>query len=114
MSVDQLTADLMRDLESARKAWATKATAESQLARLRGYARLTPGMKDDQRRWSGLLSESEATLRRVLGPGQPGSAKADLEELLSAATDYADVEENAYDATQRVPARQRLRSRRGP
>lgn len=55
-------------LMHARKAWRDKATAESQLARLRGYrGRPTPGMKDDMNRWSRLLSEADATLRRVLG-----------------------------------------------
>ena len=58
----------MENLDDARKAWRDKATAESQLARLRGYrGRPTPGMKDDMNRWSRLLSESDATLRRVLG-----------------------------------------------
>lgn len=61
MSAEQLLAD-------ARKAWRDKATAESQLARLRGYrGRQTPGMRDDMDRWSRLLTESDATLRRVLG-----------------------------------------------
>lgn len=60
--------DLAEGLMEARKAWRDKATAESQIARLRGYrGRPTPGMKDDLNRWSRLLSESDATLRRVLG-----------------------------------------------
>ncbi len=68
MSYDQQLADAERDLADARKAWRDKATAESQLARLRGYrGRPTPGMKDDMNRWSRLLSEADATLRRVLG-----------------------------------------------
>lgn len=68
MSYDQQLADAERDLADARKAWREKATAESQLARLRGYrGRPTPGMKDDMNRWSRLLSEADATLRRVLG-----------------------------------------------
>lgn len=33
-----------------------------------------------------------------------------VEELISAARDYADVEENAYDITQTVAARNRLRA----
>lgn len=57
----------VRGLDEVRQALRDKATAESQLARLRGYARLTPGMKDDQRRWCASLSAAEATLRRVLG-----------------------------------------------
>lgn len=61
MSAEQLLAD-------ARKAWRDKAAAESQLARLRGYrGRPTPGMRDDMDRWARLLTESDATLRRVLG-----------------------------------------------
>lgn len=68
MSYDQQLADAERDLADARKAWRNKATAESQLARLRAYrGRPTPGMKDDMNRWSRLLTESDDTLRRVLG-----------------------------------------------
>lgn len=69
--VDKALADVrcrLEALEQARKAWRDKATAESQLARLRGYrGRPTPGMKDDMNRWSRLLSEADANLRRVLG-----------------------------------------------
>lgn len=54
-------------LMNVRKAWNDKSTAEAQLARLRGYARLTPGMKDDQKRWAKALATAEATLSRVLG-----------------------------------------------
>lgn len=62
------TANTVAELGEARKAWRDKATAESQLARLRGYrGRPTPGMKDDMNSWSRLLSEADATLRRVLG-----------------------------------------------
>lgn len=61
--------DLADDLEAARKAWRQKVEAEHQLARLRGYARLTPGMKDDQRRWSRQLHEATTTLARILGGG---------------------------------------------
>ncbi len=67
MAYDQQIADAERDLADVRKAWQDKRIAESQLARLRGYARLTAGMKDDQRRWAGVLSTAEATLTRVLG-----------------------------------------------
>ena len=56
-------------LDEARAAWRAKRTAESQLARLRGYARLTPGMKDDQRRHLSTLLKAEETLARVLGGG---------------------------------------------
>lgn len=55
-------------LMHARKAWRDKATADSQLARLRGYrGRPTPGMRDDMDRWAKLATEADATLRRVLG-----------------------------------------------
>lgn len=36
--------------------------------------------------------------------------RAALNELVLAAQDYADIEENAYDVTQLVPARSRVRS----
>ena len=36
-------------------------------------------------------------------------ARAAIAELIRAADDYADVEENAYDLTQTIPARRRLR-----
>lgn len=55
-------------LIEVRKAFRDKATAESQLARLRGYrGRPTPGMRDDIDRWARLLTEADATIRRVLG-----------------------------------------------
>lgn len=54
-------------LDEARAAWRVKRNAESQLARLRGYARLTPGMKDDQRRHLSALMQAEETLARILG-----------------------------------------------
>ena len=37
-------------------------------------------------------------------------ARDAVAELISAARDYADVEENAYDSTQVIAARKRLRS----
>lgn len=37
-------------------------------------------------------------------------ARVAVAELISAARDYADVEENAYDSTQTIPARNRLRA----
>lgn len=37
-------------------------------------------------------------------------ARGLVEELISAASDFADVEENAYDITQTVAARNRLRA----
>lgn len=54
-------------LRHARKAWADKNAADFHLSRLAKYSRLTPGMKDDQRRWSGLHREATATLNRILG-----------------------------------------------
>lgn len=56
-----------QDLAAARKAWKDKATAESQLARLRSYSRLSAGMKADQQEWAGALTVAVATLNRVLG-----------------------------------------------
>lgn len=59
-----------RQLAEARKAWLDKHNAEMQLARLRRYARMTAGMKDDQRRYSEVLHNSINTLDRVLGGAQ--------------------------------------------
>lgn len=63
MSAEQQLAD-------ARKAWADKLNAEAQLSRLRHYARMTPGMKDDHRRYSDTLHKASTTLARVLGGAQ--------------------------------------------
>ena len=54
-------------LYHARKAWADKNAADFHLSRLAKYSRLTPGMKDDERRWSSLQREASATLNRILG-----------------------------------------------
>lgn len=54
-------------LAEARRAWRAKREAESQLARLARYARMTPGMRDDRARWSARLGEAERTLARILG-----------------------------------------------
>lgn len=54
-------------LEQCRKAWANVRTAETQLARLAVYTRLTPGMKDDRQRYRAMLSEAEGVLTRILG-----------------------------------------------
>lgn len=54
-------------LQAARKAWADKARAESELSRLRRFRGMTPGMKADQARHQSVLFQAEATLRRVLG-----------------------------------------------
>ena len=55
------------DLAEARRAWRAKREAESQLARLARYTRLTPGMKDDRNRWSKQAYEAEQILTRILG-----------------------------------------------
>ena len=57
------------DLAAARKAWKDKARAESQLTRLRGYKRMTPGMKDDYKHWSEVARQADYTLLRILGGG---------------------------------------------
>lgn len=54
-------------LQEASRAWAQLHRAQGEVDRLRGYRNLTPGMKDDQRRWLRVLSDSRATLDRVLG-----------------------------------------------
>lgn len=59
-----------QQLAEARKAWSDRARADAELARLRRYARLTAGMKDDQRRHSETLYKADQTLRRVLGGAQ--------------------------------------------
>ncbi len=59
-----------QQLEAARKAWRERRYAESQLARLRKYARLTSAMKHDQQQHSMVLQQADATLARVLGGGQ--------------------------------------------
>lgn len=59
--------DAQELLQEARRAWAQLRQAKSQLARLAGYARMTPGMKDDRARWSRLQGEAESTLLRILG-----------------------------------------------
>ena len=42
-------------------------------------------------------------------PSDHAEAAGIVAELMSAARDYADVEENAYDNVRRIPARARLR-----
>lgn len=59
--------DADQKLDEARKAWRDKLAAEAQLARLRRYGRLTPGMKDDQSHHTAVLLNAESTLARVLG-----------------------------------------------
>lgn len=57
---------------------------------------------------AGAVRASDAEQRRV----DEGirEARAAVAELVSAARDYADVIENAYDCTQTTPARIRLRA----
>lgn len=54
-------------LYEARSATRERDLAASHLARIRGYARQTAAMREDAMRWAKVLSEAEATLRRVLG-----------------------------------------------
>lgn len=65
--------DAQASLAEARRAWRAKREAESQLARLARYARLTPGMKDDRNRWSKQAHEAEQTLARILGASDGNS-----------------------------------------
>lgn len=46
-------------LEQVREALNTIPKAERELARLRTYKRLTPGMRDDRHRWASRLNEAE-------------------------------------------------------
>lgn len=54
-------------LDEVRIAWKDRRTAESQLARLAKYKNLTPGMKDDHKRWLKLLMSANSTIDRILG-----------------------------------------------
>ncbi|UYA98825.1 hypothetical protein P9A53_gp81 [Xanthomonas phage vB_Xar_IVIA-DoCa6] len=54
-------------LDEVRVAWAKRREAESQLARLAKYRTLTPGMKDDQKRWLKQLVSANAVIDRILG-----------------------------------------------
>jgi len=58
--------DPQGQLQAAAKAWGDLQHAESQVARLRGYSALTPGMKDDQRKALRTVEESRAVLNTVL------------------------------------------------
>lgn len=58
----ETAADLLRKY---RQAHIDKGYAESQLARLRQYRHLTPGMKDDRQRHSNTLSRAEAEIARI-------------------------------------------------
>lgn len=57
-------------LLQVRDAMRQKQQAEWQLARLRGYARMTHGMKADQRRWLTQLSNAEAAIATAFGGGR--------------------------------------------
>ncbi len=57
-------------LEQARKAWRVWRSTSSTITRLRGYARMTPAMKDDFRTASARNYEAERTLERILGGKQ--------------------------------------------
>lgn len=59
----------VRLLAEARAAWRAKLSAESNLDRLRGYKRMTAGMKADKSKALRALGAAEATLSRVLGGG---------------------------------------------
>lgn len=54
-------------LAKARKAWADKNSAQSQMNRLARYKRMTSAMGDDYSKASKMLMEAEATLQRILG-----------------------------------------------
>lgn len=54
-------------LQQCRTAWRQLHDAQSQIDRLRRYARLSPAMKDDLRQWETARRDADATLRRILG-----------------------------------------------
>ncbi|UGL62797.1 hypothetical protein [Xanthomonas phage FMYAK-P1] len=62
--MDALLADQLREV---RAAWARRREAESQLSRLAKYRTLSPGMKDDQKRWLKQLMSANAVIDRILG-----------------------------------------------
>ena len=57
-------------LALVRKAWADHERAAAEVARLRTYRSLTPGMKDDRQRWLRLMTDSRAVLVKHLGGGR--------------------------------------------
>ncbi|UGL62864.1 hypothetical protein [Xanthomonas phage MET13-T1] len=61
---DALLADQLREV---RVAWARRREAESQLSRLAKYRTLSPGMKDDQKRWLKQLMSANTVIDRILG-----------------------------------------------
>ncbi|UYA99068.1 hypothetical protein P9A54_gp83 [Xanthomonas phage vB_Xar_IVIA-DoCa10] len=64
---EQMNALLAADLIEVRAAWGKRREAESQLSRLAKYRTMTPGMKDDQKRWLKQLVSANAVIDRILG-----------------------------------------------
>jgi hypothetical protein len=59
-------------LAELRTAWRNRNRAMVELARLKRYRGQTIGMKTDRHKWLDLLSESNATIERILGaPDEP-------------------------------------------
>lgn len=56
-----------KELADAREAWRKWLFATSQVARIRGYTRLTSEMKNDLRRHLATEAESKQTLTKILG-----------------------------------------------
>ncbi|ATS92262.1 hypothetical protein [Stenotrophomonas phage DLP4] len=54
-------------LDEVRAAWGKRREAESQLSRLAKYKSMSPGMKDDQKRWLKQLVSANAVIDRILG-----------------------------------------------
>ncbi|CAA2409938.1 hypothetical protein JTY56_gp80 [Xanthomonas phage Bosa] len=54
-------------LDEVRAAWGLRLAAESQLSRLAKYKSMSPGMKDDQKRWLKQLVSANAVIDRILG-----------------------------------------------
>lgn len=52
-------------LAQAAAAWTSKQVAESQLARLKRYQRLTPPMREDRGRYEQQLADATDTLNRI-------------------------------------------------
>ena len=63
----EAAADAAVLLDEARKAWADLRIAESNLSRLRGYARLNASMRQDQDDYLRQQRQAKDTLKRVLG-----------------------------------------------
>lgn len=63
----EAAADAAVLLDEARKAWRDLQVAKDNVARLRRYSHLTPGMRDSQDASLRTLRRAEDTLKRVLG-----------------------------------------------